>query len=77
MDIFSRQKTQSSRTLVLGTIFNKWSSYPSSLSVDGIELLEFDDIVIWSRDEKRGTPTTNLVYIALLEDSRVCFKMVA
>ena len=39
------------------------------VSTIGIEISEFEDTVIWSRDEKKGIPTTKVAYVALLEES--------
>ena len=39
---------------------DEWSYFMKSLSSAGIEFFESNDTMILSRDEKRGTPTTNL-----------------
>lgn len=48
-----------------GTYFSKY------LFAIGIVLLDREDLLIWSINEKEGTPSTKLAYISILEDNVV------
>ena len=51
----------------------EWNYFLKALSNASIMLIDHEDSLIWSRNEKEGTPSTKLAYISILEDNMVVF----